>query len=38
MSNEELSWVGSLGKRIDVAEDALRLIIGMVLGRVSKLI
>jgi hypothetical protein len=33
MSNEELSWVGSLGERFGIAEDALRLIIGMVLGK-----
>lgn len=32
MSNEELSWVGSLGERFGIAEDALRLIIGMVLA------
>ena len=32
MALEELSWVGVLGKRIGIAEDALRLIIGMVLG------
>jgi len=31
MASEELSWVGSLGLSIGVAEDALRLIIGMVL-------
>ena len=33
MSSEGLSWVGSLGDRIGIAEDALRLIIGMVLGK-----
>ena len=34
MALEELSWVGVLGKRINIAEDALRLIIGMVLGEI----
>ena len=29
---KELSWVGVLGDKIGIAEDALRLIIGMVLG------
>ena len=38
MSSEELSWVGTLGRRIGVAEDALRLIIGMILGKNSKYI
>ena len=33
MSSEDLTWVGSLGQRIGVAEDALRLIIGMILGK-----
>ena len=33
MASEELSWVGSLGNRINVAEDALKLIIGMILGK-----
>ena len=33
MASEEMSWVGSLGNSIGVAEDALRLIIGMILGR-----
>ena len=33
MASAELSWVGSLGQSIGVAEDALRLIIGMVLGK-----
>ena len=33
MASEEMSWVGSLGDKIGVAEDALRLIIGMILGR-----
>ena len=32
MALEELSWVGVLGYKIGIAEDALRLIIGMVLG------
>ena len=32
MALEELSWVRVLGDRIGIAEDALRLIIGMVLG------
>ena len=32
MALEELSWVGVLGGKIGIAEDALRLIIGMVLG------
>ena len=32
MALKELSWVGVLGKQIGIAEDALRLIIGMVLG------
>ena len=33
MSSEDLSWVGSLGQKMGVAEDALRLIIGMILGK-----
>ena len=33
MASAELSWVGSLGNRINVAEDALKLIIGMILGK-----
>ena len=32
MALEELSWVKVLGDQIGIAEDALRLIIGMVLG------
>ena len=32
MALEELSWVRVLGDKIGIAEDALRLIIGMVLG------
>ena len=32
MALKELSWVGVLGDKIGIAEDALRLIIGMVLG------
>ena len=33
MASEELSWVGTLGNSINVAEDALKLIIGMILGK-----
>ena len=33
MALEELSWVRVLGDKIGIAEDALRLIIGMVLGK-----
>ena len=36
MASEEMSWVGSLGNSIGVAEDALRLIIGMILGKCFK--
>ena len=33
MASDELSLVGSLGQSIGVAEDALKLIIGMILGK-----
>ena len=32
MSSDAGTWVGSLGDQIGIAEDALRLIIGMTLG------
>ena len=36
MSATGVTWVGSIGDRIGVAEDSLRLIIGMTLGMITK--
>ena len=36
MSATDVTWVGSIGDRIGVAEDSLRLIIGMTLGMITE--